>query len=376
VNAPRFHARVCLLAGLAAISAAPSDAGPFSAVSDSEKLTAVSSSAHNGYVRVRRADGSFEPETYAFGEGGILEGAYIDQFVRNDPTIDNVTFRGMARMLAGPLASQNYLPTANPESTRLLVMVFWGTTIGGVNTRNGNLRDLINYENAKLLGFDSEGSIQAISDPSTAYFGRSFRARMLDDVHADVLSAIEVNRYFVILRAYDFQPAWKQRKLKLLWETRFSLSERRHDFERDLPAMAQDASLYFGQDTYGLVLKPIPEGRVHVGEATPVGDQPEAREEGSFDPRSGVVGDWKRTSSGPGLMIHVDLSGGSTFESPGQQALVPASVTTAAGAVTVKVPGWGIVIRGTLKGNRITGTIFQYGQRNSVTLTRIGRPTQ
>jgi len=376
VNTQRLLVRACLLLGWAAMSATPSGAGPFSSISDSEKLTAVSSSAHNGYVRTRQADGSFRPETFALGEGGVIDGFYTDQFLRSDPTIDNVTFPEIAQMLAGPLESQNYVPTPGPESTNLLIMVFWGTTIGGANTIDGNFRDLLNYENAKLLGFDSEGSIQAMTDPSTVFYGRSFRSRMLDEVHADVLSAIEVNRYYVILRAFDFQSAWKQKKLKLLWETRFSLSERRHDFERDLPGMAQDASSYFGQDSYGLVLKPIPEGHVHVGEVASLDDQSETDEGGSFDPRSGVVGDWQRTSPGPRLIIHIDPSGKSTFESPGQHVAVPARVTTSAGAVTVKVPGWDLIIRGTLKGNRITGTILQYDKRNSLTLTKIGEPPE
>jgi hypothetical protein len=370
----RLRIRIWLLAAVATTSAPPSEAGPFSSMSDSEKLTAVSSSAHNGYVRTHLADGSFQPETFAYGNGGVVEGLFTDQFLVSDPTIDNVTFPAIAHMLAEPLAGQSYLPARDPNSTKLLIMVFWGRTIGGINTSDGYLRDVLNFENARLLGFDSEVSIQATLDYSTTFFGRSFRSRLLDEVHSDVLSAIEVNRYYVILRAFDFQSAWRQKKLTLLWETRFSLSERRHDFERDLPAMAQNASLYFGQDSYGLVLKPIPEGHVHVGEVTPVDDQPDLGEGSSFDPRSGVVGDWQRTSSGPGLVIHVDPTGKSTFESPGKHVIVPARVTTNASAVTVKVPGWGLVIRGTLRGNRITGTLLQYGKRNSLTLTRFVRP--
>ena len=373
-NMLRLRIQVWLLAAVATTPASPSEAGLFSSISDSEKLTVVSSSAHNGYVRTRLADGSFQPETFAYGNGGVVEGFFNDQFVVSAPTIDNITFPAIAHMLAEPLARQNYLPTRDPNSTRLLIMVSWGRTIGGINTSDGYLRDVLNFENARLLGFDSEVSIQATLDRSTVFFGRSFRSRLLDEVHSDVLSAIEVNRYYVILRAFDFQSAWKQKKLTLLWETRFSLSERRHDFERDLPAMAQNASLYFGQDSYGLVLKPIPEGHVHVGEATPIDDQPDKEEGSSFDPRSGVVGDWQRTSSGPGLVIHIDPTGKATFESAGQHVVVPAWVATSAREVTVKVPGWGLVIRGALKGNRITGTILQYDKRNSLTLTRIAKP--
>ncbi len=334
----------------------------------------MSSSAHNGYVRTRQADGSFQPETFAFGNGGLLEAFYVDRFMVDDPTIENLDFPAVARMLAQPLASQNYLPARDPSSTRLLIMVTWGRTIGGANARDGNMRDFLNYNNAKLLGFDSEGSIHAMADPSTVFFGRSFKSYLLDNVHTDVLSAVEVDRYYVILRAYDFQAAWKQRRLTLLWETRFSLSERRHDFERDLPAMAQDASLYFGQDTYGIVMKPIPQGTVRVGEVTAIADQPGADEGAPFDPRSGVVGDWKRTSPGPRLIIHIDATGQSSFESPRQHVIVPARVSTNAEAVTVRVPGWGMIIQGTLKGDRITGTIWQYDSRNSLTLTRITAP--
>lgn len=370
----RFQA--LFLAAIAMAAAARCEAGIFSAVSESEKLTAVSSSAHNGYVRTRLPDGAFQRETYAFGNGGVLEGNYIDQFSTNDPTVDDVSFRGVAQMLAGPLSSQNYVPSPAPDATKLLIMVYWGRTIGGANTRDGNLRDQLNFANARLLGFDSEISIQSMMDASTVFFGRSFRSGMLDDVHANVLSAIEVSRYYAILRAYDFQSAWKEKKLKLLWETRFSLSERRHDFQRDLPAMAQDAELYFGQDSYGLVLKPIPEGHVRVGEATPVVERPEADDAGSFDPRSGVAGDWVRTSPGTRVVIHIDPSGESTFENPGMHVTVPATATTRAREVTVKVPGWGLIIRGTVKGNRISGSLLQYSVREPVTLTRIASPGQ
>jgi hypothetical protein len=373
-NLRRARIRACLLSVIATASASLSGAGPFGSISDSESLTAVSSSAHNGYVRTRQADGSYQPETFAFGNGGLLGAFEADQFTVNDPTIDTVDFPAIARMLAKPLASQNYMPARDPRSTNLLIMVTWGRTIGGVNTSDGSLRDFLNYNNAKLLGFDSEGSIRAMLDPSAVFYGRSFRSYLLANVHSDVLSAVEVNRYYVILRAYDFQSAWKQRKLKLLWVTRFSLSERRHDFERDLPAMAQDAALYFGQDTYGIVMKPIPEGQVHIGEVRQIDDRTGTDDTGSFDPRSGAAGDWQRTSPGPRLILHIDPSGKSTFESARQRVCVPATASTDGAQVTVKVPGWGMIIRGTVKGDRISGTILQYDHKNSLTLTRMTAP--
>ncbi len=367
VTTKQFQSRVCFLLGWSLIAVPRSGAGPFSLVSDSENLTAVSSSSHNGYVRARLPDGSFQPESFAFGEGGVL-----GVFLISDPTIDDVGFSEIANMLAAPLASQSYVPASDPRSTNLLIMVYWGETTGGINTKDGALQDQLNFANARLLGFDSEGSIQSMSDPSTVFFGRSFRSNILNAVHADVLSAVEVNRYYVILRAFDFQAAWKQRKLKMLWETRFSLSERQHDFERDLPGMAQNASLYFGRDTYGLVLKPIPEGRVRVGEVKAVDDQADAGDNGPLEDPAAMAGDWQGVCAAfPPLVLHIDHVGKSTLESARQHANVPANVSEIAGAVVVKVPGWGMIVRGTLKGDRITGTISQYGKSASLTLTRI-----
>jgi hypothetical protein len=367
--------RISMAAALAMASAVCLKAGIFDSISGSEKLTAVTSSAYNGYVRDRLADGTYKPETYALGDGGVLDGYLLGSYVTDDPTMNDLNFRGVTGMLAGPLASQNYISVRDPNATKLLIMVYWGRTVGANHVRDGSVRDQLNYDNARLLGFDSEVNFRAMIDPSTVYFGRNFQSGLLDNLHADVLSAIEVDRYYVILRAYDFQAAWRHKRLNLLWVTRFSLSERRHDFERELPSMAQNAAAYFGQDSYGLVLKPIPEGHVQVGEATPVDDHSALDDSGSFDPHSGVVGEWQRTSPGPHLVVHIDSSGVSSFESPAQHTVVPARVVTEAGDVTIKVPGWGIIIRGRLKGDRITGTILQYNRKNSVTLTRVQAPS-
>lgn len=90
--------------------------------------------------------------------------------------------------------------------------------------------------------------------------------------HRDELIAeIEGNRYFVVLMAYDFQLLWKQKKHKLLWETRFSIDERRNQFDKALLVMAQNASQYFGQDSHGLSRMRIREGKVEVGEPTSLG---------------------------------------------------------------------------------------------------------
>jgi hypothetical protein len=284
MNAPRSRStKAFALLAWAAMPALTAFAGPFSLISGSEQLVAVSSKVFNGYSRARLPDGSFRQETYAFGNGGRLgedragadvvgasaTGGDAGGVVRDD-TLDIVTFRELARTVAGPLAVQSYVPTPNADSTDLLIMVFWGRTMGSVKVLDGPVKDMIDQRNALLLGFNSEGVFsQGFSDPT------NMMANIRRQVHSDVVDAIQVNRYYVILRAFDFKYAWKQRKIRLLWETRFSLSERRHDFSKELPGMTQYASQYFGQDSHGLLRAPVPEGHVEIGPVKSLGDVPE-----------------------------------------------------------------------------------------------------
>jgi hypothetical protein len=75
----------------------------------------------------------------------------------------------------------------------------------------------------------------------------------------------------VIIMAYDFQKMWKQKQHKLLWETRFSIQQRGVEFDRQLPAMAMNASRFFGQDSHGLIRKDLPLGHVDIGELKTMG---------------------------------------------------------------------------------------------------------
>ena len=239
-------------------------------ISESETITAVSGKVFNGYSRPKQADGSFKPETYAFGNGGFvatrlgaLHDATVPTFMRDD-TVDAMTFEQVAATVKASLSAQRFSQSHDPEQTNLLIMVFWGLTVGGSNFA-GPDRDKVNQINASLLGYDPESFFSEARDLAP-------RASIMREVHAGILSSIEPNRYWVVLRAFDFQSSWKQKQLKLLWETRFSLSQRRHDFGKDLPEMASVASHYFGQDTHGLISAPLPEGHVEIGGVKSLGE--------------------------------------------------------------------------------------------------------
>ncbi len=258
-------------------------------------VTAVASKVSSDYVRPKLPDGTFQPESYAFGEGGNWGGQL------SDVTIDKLRFIDVARLIAEPLAGQKYLPAREPDKTRLLIMVYWGTTAvpdppdesplyqeyyqalaefrllmdeGLPDEANAVLtsglhvlamanrqRDLLDFHNARMIGYDYDGLVGTDYGKYVGHTSLGWRTR-------DEVSEIEENRYFVVLMAYDFQLLWKQKKHKLLWETRFSIDEHHNQFDKALPAMAQYASRYFGQPSNGLVRTRVPEGHVDVGKPT------------------------------------------------------------------------------------------------------------
>jgi hypothetical protein len=308
IPVPRMNgARTLTLASfLAAITALNVIAGAFD-LRDSNDITAVSGRTSPDYVRIRQADGSFTPESYAFGKGGVWGGA------TKDDSFEKVTFLDVAHVIAQPLADKNYIPSKDPKSAKLLIMVYWGTTHAPEHASNSDaytrlsalmgaemhppaapafratgasikgtpasagemaaiaaieaenrIRDKDDALNAAMLGYDSWWN-------STA----NYRDTPLDIFRKEMLEELETNRYFVVLMAYDFRLMWKQKKHKLLWETRFSVRQRGHNFDEDLAAMAQSASKYFGQDSQGLVRTSVPFARVDIGELKSLGTVPE-----------------------------------------------------------------------------------------------------
>jgi hypothetical protein len=321
---PRFR-YICLLplAGLQLLMPSATQGG------ETGESVVVYASVNPAYHRPLQPDGSFKIETYAFGEGGLLGGAV------RDTTIDKLSFKEIARVIAPALASKKYLPCqrTDPAQTDLLIMVYWGTTVGTVRTSASP-----EYQIARALTPpppaprgappNGQGGTAMVSDPSASgrlsegqtaaavqaaadsalqqsllltsmanrqrdrqdfenasllgYFPEmkrleGFEQTPLNRRRQDVVDEVEESRYFVVLMAYDFQMLLQHKQRKLLWETRFSIRESRNDFSRQLAAMAQSASRYFGQDSQGLARKPLGEGRVDFGELKVLGIVPEKK---------------------------------------------------------------------------------------------------
>jgi hypothetical protein len=312
----------CVLAGLAALVAAERAA----AVS-TDDITAVMSRTSNDYVRARLADGSYQQESYAFGPGGRWAGAV------SDASVDRLKFMDVAKMISHPLADQGYLPAQDPKSAKLIIMVYWGRTSTPMREEDSSATEhLANSSNrvaeakaniqqqdvaseslrsvdgpsmvcghidANVTVSQVDDQIEADSQMTGALSLVAAQERMRDQMDAknaaligfgdlwnqvadyrgtarefrrqEVADELEESRYFVVLMAYDFQAMWKDKKHKLLWETRFSIRQRHHEFDKVLTSMSRYASNYFGQDSRGIVRMAIPEGRVNVGELKDLG---------------------------------------------------------------------------------------------------------
>jgi hypothetical protein len=280
-------------------------------------ITAVAGRASSDYVRVKLPSGKYAPESYAFGNGGTWSGQ------KADLSIDKMTFLDVAHIIAGPLATKSYIPAKDPTATKLLIMVYWGTSHAPEHATNSNgytnlqaaQDNLLQIESATHAGKPSynagqtqraangpaEAQVKAAEDQFMTAMSavaaenaardkedalnarmlgydswweetKQFQGNFADYKRQDMLNELEEDRYFVVLMAYDFQILWKQKKHKLLWETRFSIRQRHHDFDKDLPAIAQYASKYFGQDTNGLIHDSVPFGHVEIGETKSLGE--------------------------------------------------------------------------------------------------------
>ncbi|HLP26578.1 MAG TPA: hypothetical protein VK477_12935, partial [Acidobacteriota bacterium] len=98
-----------------------------------------------------------------------------------------------------------------------------------------------NGRNSRLLGYH-----EALKHIPTHW------GNMVTDDREQLIGELEDERYYVILAAYDFQVATKERKPKILWVTRFSLQARGVEFDGSIDRMVRAAAAYFGRPINGL----------------------------------------------------------------------------------------------------------------------------
>jgi hypothetical protein len=294
---------IALIAGCSAPTATRTSTGQVGGA----QLTAVYSRASKDYVRAQNPDGSFQPETYVFKEGGNFGGPRVDV------TMDTLTFADVSKVIGPPLAAQNYLPGNDAASAKLLIMVYWGVTVVPEDVNPSNNRESRQLaERAERLGamggqgentgaqasgrasdietanrYSSDAAVdahmEAMQDAAIdaksanilGYTDEILRTRAGDPNMTTLHDEIEHDRYYVVLLAYDNQGARRFGRRDLLWETRFSIPETGNDFEKAFPMMASVAGKYFGQDSHGLIHHNLADTHIDVGVPTSLGAVPE-----------------------------------------------------------------------------------------------------
>ena len=286
---------------------------PLLQAADDTVSTAVFSRISKEYQRERLRDGTFKPEYYALGNGGMVAGT------DRDKSVEAVLYPEVAALVMEQLARRHYFYAQQAEQATLLIVIHWGNTqpfndinlkqsmgdasrafstlqqlkLGNasqadLDSANAELEQLLMQvqmqrmvlntyvaPNARLLGY-----IEDINDSNDI--------RRLtgvgEDRYRDMMTDVEESRYYVILSAYDFPELVNHGKQKLLWVTRVSVRAPGNRFDESVAAMLKNASAYFGRESGKLVRGEELRGRVELGDLKFLG---EAKELPAAKPEAG-----------------------------------------------------------------------------------------
>ncbi|HUG12325.1 MAG TPA: hypothetical protein VMM36_15005 [Opitutaceae bacterium] len=298
------------------------------AIGDTDSVvTAVFSRSFNGYERPAGPDGSPALQTYVVSQGGYVPG------LGADPSIDNVKFAGIVRILGKYLANHGYFPAKDAKKADIMLVIHWGKTIPFDRAGHQNLlvQGLQGFDGLQQLGMGIGGSPVAFESrnevpPSAISFSpeqtegqvnaaiaEAAKAQMIQgimeirmgeqirddanthnanllgysaelsardntslfagagDSYRDLIADLETERYYVSVTAYDFQEALQHNTNKGLWRTVTSIQARGNRFDEKLIAMIEKSSRYFGHDSGRLVRQFDRTPRVSIGELKVLG---------------------------------------------------------------------------------------------------------
>jgi hypothetical protein len=236
---------------------------------------AISATAVPTYTRPVDVSGQPLPETYVFTEGLDLAGTTADSSTKK------VTFDQITRALAVSLAKQNYFPTRDVPAAKLIIRVYWGTTvvyedplkqltIEGLNAGMQTYRDTIAASGGSIadpgdinqslqqMGTSQLSSAHAV-DRNAALLG--YQGALEEERRRPFVTTAEMSltgelnevRYFVILIAYDYQHLRAKKKATPLWITRLSIRAPGNNFTEAMPTLAVAGANAFGKQLDGLV---------------------------------------------------------------------------------------------------------------------------
>lgn len=237
-----------------------------------------------------------EYQTYHFIKGKFWGGSTRDR------GLEEADFEDLAESLSDSLRKRGMYPEVNRAQGDLLIMISWGRTsldpqydelmgVAGMSeSASGKNLDTATRGGTLAPEGGGESSIAAQTEPADpppwgmeAASGGSQRARnrvllglekplappnpfgMSED--QALLEALEEERYFVILNAFDYQHLLANKELKQVWSVRYNTRAIGVGFENAYDSMTRAVSGVIGLNSGDVVLvKADTEGSVSMGE--------------------------------------------------------------------------------------------------------------
>ncbi|HEY4249166.1 MAG TPA: hypothetical protein VGM64_20245 [Lacunisphaera sp.] len=257
------------------------------------------------YVSRKDAGGASRQETYVFAAGRFFGGSRVDH------SIDRLPFRKIAEFLAPELARRNYVPTPRVDTADLLLIVHWGTTapritldqtrgttdfsidhaeeraiqqqfnetmaggdaqVAALFSTGSDIDAKTSFEQSERLTDDLDSDLRAGNNAQLLGYTqdmRRFEKNAFQTVQEATLRAnLEEERYFIIIKAYDFHekksPGQRQRPV---WTLYLNMRSPGQNFKTAMTRMSAVAVDYFGRASDGIkVGRPTDrEGTVNLG---------------------------------------------------------------------------------------------------------------
>lgn len=172
----------------------------------------------------------------------------------------------VAKLLAKALASEHYYVTDMKTKAPSLILVFhWGYMNPQIDetpsAADSTISDQIFWNQKEMLGLVAGNTLANIGVFS---FQRE-----------DIIQAAREDRYFVVVSAFDFAAAAKEKKKVLLWQAKMSTPSNRVSLAEVIPSMISAGGPHFGRETKlpESITKPVArDGKVEVGTPTVVPD--------------------------------------------------------------------------------------------------------
>ncbi len=268
---------------------------------DETVSTAVFSRVSKEYRRQHLADGSFKPEYFALGNGGMVDGT------TRDKTVERVDYPTIAQLILPELARQGYHYAKDAKQATLLLVLHWGNTVTYSDMGFRELLGPASQAAAAMQQLKNDGRTGADLDAAAAELERAImmlemerlmnnlytapNARLLGyiedindsndirrlvgvgaDRYNDFMADVQESRYYVIISAYDFKEITEHGRQKLLWVTRVSVRVPGNSFDDSVRAMLKNASHYFGRESGKLVRGEEAKGTVELGDLKFLGE--------------------------------------------------------------------------------------------------------